>query len=245
VRHFGDVDRDRAARAIEAARRRAGEGPAWLRPDEVRETLLAYRIPVPESVLARTADEAAAAARRLGFPVVVKLASDRITHKSDVGGVVLDVRSEDETREAFDRISRRIEAAGRRADMDGVTVQPLVREGVEAIVGVTQDPSFGPLLMFGLGGVHVELLRDVAFRIQPLTERDAHDMVRAVRGYPLLEGYRGAAPGDVAALEQTLMRVSQLAEDHPDLVEMDLNPIKVLRPGQGCTVVDARIAVRA
>jgi acyl-CoA synthetase (NDP forming) len=122
--------------------------------------------------------------------------------------------------------------------MTGVVVQQMVRDGVEAIVGVTHDPSFGPLVMFGLGGVYVELLHDVVFRIHPLTDQDACSMVHEVRGFKLLEGYRGAPP------EQVLLRVSQLLEDHPEIVEMDLNPLKVLRPGHGCIAVDARVAVR-
>jgi acyl-CoA synthetase (NDP forming) len=187
---------------------------------------------------------AAEVGRRVGFPVAVKLVSETITHKSDVGGVVLDVRTEDEAREAFRGIERRLAAAGHAGEMSGVLVQPMLRGGVEAIVGVTQDPSFGPLVMFGLGGVTVELLQDVVFRIHPLTDLDAADMVREVRGYRLLEGYRGEPPGDVAALEQSLLRVSQLIEDHPEIVEMDLNPLKVLAPGHGCLAVDARVAVR-
>jgi acyl-CoA synthetase (NDP forming) len=119
----------------------------------------------------------------------------------------------------------------------------MVRDGAEAIVGVASDPSFGPLVMFGLGGVFVELLKDVSFRIHPLTDRDARQMVREVRGFKLLEGFRGAPPGDVAAIEQLLLRASQLLEDLPEISEMDLNPVKVLGPGQGCVVVDARIAI--
>ena len=129
--------------------------------------------------------------------------------------------------------------------MQGVLLQPMLREGLEGIVGVTHDPSFGPLVMFGLGGVNVELLKDVAFRVQPLTDRDARELVRSVRGFPLLEGWRGSPPGDVAAVEDALLRVSQLAGDHPEVAEMDLNPIRILPPGHGCMVVDARIAVRA
>jgi acyl-CoA synthetase (NDP forming) len=129
--------------------------------------------------------------------------------------------------------------------MQGVMVQPMVREGLEAIVGMTQDPSFGPLLMFGLGGVQVELLKDVAFRVHPLTDRDARELVRSVRGFPLLGGWRGSPPGDVDAIEEVLLRVSQLAGDLPEVAEMDLNPVRVLPPGRGCMVVDARIAVTA
>ncbi len=245
VPRFDDFDTVRAAAALDAGRRRAaGDKPAWLRPEEVRQLLGACGIAIPGYTSATRAPDAVAAARAIGFPVAVKLVSDTITHKSDVGGVVLDVRTEAEVQEAFAGIVRRLEEAGLRDQMAGVAVQAMVREGVEAIVGVTQDPSFGPLVMFGLGGVHVELLKDVAFRIHPLTDHDAREMVREVHGYPLLEGYRGAPPGDVAALEQVLLRVSQLIGDHPEITEMDLNPIKVLRPGHGCVVVDARVAVR-
>jgi acyl-CoA synthetase (NDP forming) len=160
-----------------------------------------------------------------------------------VGGVVLDLRGEEEVREAFAGITRRLAAHGTREPMQGVTVQAMVRDGIEAIVGTSLDPSFGPLIMFGLGGVHVELLKDVAFRVHPITDRDARELVRSVRGYPLLEGYRGAPPGDVAAIEEALLRLSQMLGDHPAIVEMDLNPIKVLAPGHGCVVVDARVSV--
>jgi acyl-CoA synthetase (NDP forming) len=126
-----------------------------------------------------------------------------------------------------------------------VIVQEMVEGGIEAIIGVTQDPSFGPLIMFGLGGVQVELLKDVAFRIHPLTDLDAKDMIRSIKGYPLLDGWRGAPPGDIPALEEVLLRVSALVEDLPEVAEMDLNPVKVLSPGQGCVVVDNRILLRS
>jgi acyl-CoA synthetase (NDP forming) len=242
---FPDVEPARAAVTIEKARlRTGGDGPRWLEAAETREILSCYGLSTPETPFARSAAEAVVAARRLGFPVALKLASRRITHKSEVGGVVLDLSNESEVREAFEGIAQRLRSAGLEAEMDGVVVQPMITEGIEAIVGVTHDSSFGPLVMFGLGGVHVELLRDVTFRVNPLTDRDAHDMVRAVRSFPLLEGFRGAPSGDVAALEEALLRVSRLVEDHPEIVEMDLNPIKVLPPGRGCVVVDARIAIR-
>ena len=147
-------------------------------------------------------------------------------------------------RGAFDLIRERVRAMGRPREMEGVAVQEMVTEGSEAIVGVTQDPSFGPLLMFGLGGVYVELLKDVAFRIHPLTDLDAREMIRSVQGYPLLEGWRGAEPGDIEALEDVLLRVSAMVEDIPEIAEMDLNPVKVLPPGRGCVVVDARVLLR-
>jgi acetate---CoA ligase (ADP-forming) len=244
VVRFADCDPVRASVAIERARQRGKDGArTWLREDEVRDVLAAYGITVAASAHTTTAEAAAAAARKIGFPVVVKLISDRITHKSEVGGVVLDLRTEEEVRVAFTSIASRLAARGEADAMQGVLVQSMVKDGAEAIVGVATDPSFGPLVMFGLGGVYVELLQDVTFRVHPLTDRDARQMVHDVRGIKLLEGFRGGPPGDIAALEQLLLRVSQLIEDHPSIAELDLNPIKVLKPGHGCVVVDARIAV--
>lgn len=239
---FEDIDPKRASDIIQSALDTT-TGRAWLTPDRVHELLTVYGIPLVEEGTAKTADEAASIARRLGFPVAVKLVSDSITHKSDVRGVRLNVQDEQSVRDAFAGIESRLRELGRLDDMQGVSVQRMVKQGVEAIVGVTRDSSFGPIVMFGLGGVYVEVLQDVAFRVPPLTDQDARNLVREVRGYPLLEGYRGAAPGDVLAIENTLLRVSQLVRNHPEIAEMDLNPIKVLEPGQGCVAVDARIAV--
>jgi acyl-CoA synthetase (NDP forming) len=127
--------------------------------------------------------------------------------------------------------------------MDGVLVQPMLERGVEVMVGVTQDPLFGPLIAFGLGGIHVEVLGDVSFRVTPLTDRDAADMVRSIRGYRLLQGYRGHPPGDLEALQEVLLRVSRLVEEVPAITEVDLNPIFALPPGEGCRIADARIQV--
>jgi acetyl coenzyme A synthetase (ADP forming)-like protein len=242
---FPDVQRDRAAAAVARARRRAaraGQG-AWLDLDEVRDLLAAYGIRMAETAFARDAEEAVKAARGIGFPVAVKLVARDIAHKSEVGGAALDLRAESEVRDAVHGIERRLAERGWADRRAGVMVQPMVRGGIEAIVGVAHDPSFGPLVMFGLGGVQVELLRDVAFRIHPLTDRDARELLRSVRGAPLLDGFRGAPPGDVAALEEVLLRVSALIGDHPAVQEMDLNPVKVLEPGRGCVVVDARVLV--
>jgi acetyl coenzyme A synthetase (ADP forming)-like protein len=216
----------------------------WLTPAEVGEVLSAYGIPMVQTRTARSAGEAAAVAAEIGFPVVLKLDSPTITHKSEVGGVVLDLKSRREVEWAYRDLERRIEALGRRDELAGVVLQPQRSEGIETIVGVTQDPTFGRLMMFGLGGILVELMRDVSFRIHPITDLDAREMVRAIKGYPLFEGFRGGPPGDVAALEQVLLRVSRLVSDFPELLEMDLNPLKVLPPGEGCVALDARIRVR-
>src|SRR5262249_55904914 len=155
------------------------------------------------------------------FPVAIKLVSPTITHKSDVGGVVLSVRDAAEARQAFDGIASRLAAAGRRAEMSGGTVQPMIADGIECIVGMTRDPSFGPLLMFGLGGVQVELLKDVVFRVHPLTDRDAREMVAGIKGAALFDGYRGAPPADRPGVEEVLQRLSQLSGAHPEIVEID------------------------
>ncbi len=244
VPQFTDVDRAATRDLIDRALSRGGAAGAWLTPDEVAWLLAAWKIATPAVAFARTAVEAASAAERLGFPVAVKLASETITHKSDVGGVRLDLRSAKEVSDAFAKIEKKLEAIRRRDEMTGVTVQPMIREGLETIVGMTRDPSFGPLLLFGLGGVQVELLKDVVFRVHPLTDRDAAQMVRGIRGAKLLEGYRGAPPGDLARLEETILRLSQLAGEFPEIVEMDLNPLKVLPPGKGCVVLDARVMVK-
>jgi acyl-CoA synthetase (NDP forming) len=173
----------------------------------------------------------------------VKLASRKIVHKTEVGGVRLNLRNEAEVRQAFSDFRSRLERDNQADAMDGVLVQPMLSGGVELMVGVTEDPLFGPLMAFGLGGIHVEILRDVCFRVTPLTDYDAGEMVRSIRGYRLLEGYRGHPPADVPAIEQLLLRVARLVEEVPEISELDLNPVFALPPGQGCRIVDARIRV--
>ncbi len=240
-RRFEDLRRPEAGAAVAAARRRAGAAGGWLSPGEIEHLLEAYGIHFPEARLVHDGAQAVAAAEALGYPVVVKMASDTVAHKSDVGGVRLDLRTAEEVERAVRDIGERLESQGLADRVTGYTVQPLIKQGVEVIVGVTQDAKFGPLIAFGLGGVHVELMKDVAFRLHPLTDCDAEEMVRAVKGYPLLTGYRGAPPADVAALEEVLLRVSALIGDFPEIAEMDLNPVKVLPEGKGCLAVDARV----
>jgi acetyl coenzyme A synthetase (ADP forming)-like protein len=241
---FEDGDLGRARAVLERALRSGGAPPRWMKPDDARELLEAYGLTMPRMQVARSAGEAAAVGRDIGFPVALKLVSSTLTHKSEVGGVVLGLRDEKEVVRAYETMRQRLLDSGRERAMEGALVQQMVAEGIEAVVGMSLDPQFGPLMMFGLGGVQVELLRDVTFRVHPITDRDAHEMVRAIRGYKLLEGYRGFPPGDLDALEQLLLRVSQLVADQSAITEMDLNPIKVMPPGRGCVVLDARIAVR-
>jgi acetyl coenzyme A synthetase (ADP forming)-like protein len=237
------VRREKGRRIVDMALRN-GE-PKWLPSVECFRLLAAYGIRSAKTRFARTSRAAADAAVRIGLPVALKVASPSVTHKTDLGGVMLNLQSAVAVREAFDVIRERMEEATKLSEMEGVVVQEMVEDGIEAIVGVTQDPSFGPLMMFGLGGTYVELLKDLSFRIHPLTDIDARGMVRSIRSYPLLEGWRGTEPRDVASIEELLLRISALIEDVPEILEMDLNPIKVQAPGQGCIVVDARIRIGA
>jgi acetyl coenzyme A synthetase (ADP forming)-like protein len=239
VPHLDDLDAPAARSVCRAAL--AGRGPGWLTTEETRRILSAFGLPLAPGGVARTAEEAAALARRLGFPVAVKLASHTIVHKTEIGGVRLGLADDEAVRRAFVEIKDRLVREGRGEAMEGVLVQPMLCGGTEVMVGVAQDRLFGPLIAFGLGGIHVEVLGDVCFRVTPLTDRDAAEMVRSVRGWRLFEGYRGHAPADVPALEELLLRVSHLVEEVHEVAELDLNPVFALAPGQGCRVVDARI----
>lgn len=223
--------------------RAQSDGRTLLSEVEAKQALADAGIAVTETRLARSADEAAAHAAELGYPVALKIVSNDITHKTDVGGVELGVDDEDALRAAWDAIHQRVRDAAPGADIDGLSVQPMAAAGTEVILGLTQDQQFGPVLMFGLGGVFVEVLKDVAFRIVPLEPRDAADMVREIQGFPILEGVRGNPAADLDALEAMLLQLSQFAEAHPQVAELDLNP--VFARADGASAVDARILLRA
>jgi acyl-CoA synthetase (NDP forming) len=208
---------------------------------EAKQVLRAAGIPVIEARLARTRDEAVAIARQLRFPVALKIVSPQITHKSDIGGVKLGLASADEVADAYDEVVRNARRRSRKATIEGVSVQRMAEPGIEVIAGMTMDAQFGPVLMFGLGGVLVEVLKDVAFRVVPIKQRDAAQMVREIQGYRLLEGYRGQEPADVPALERLLVKLSRFIEAHPEVAELDLNP--VFAYPKGAVAVDARIVL--
>jgi len=239
---FDDINEKAARTIIENALRE--RGPGWLTVEEARSVLDAFRIPQVPGGVAATADDAVDIAHKVGSPVAVKLASHSIVHKTDIDAVRLNLKDAESVRAAFEEIQKALKASGRLAEMDGVLVQPMISGGVELMIGVTDDPLFGPLVGFGLGGIHVEIMADVQFRVTPLTDRDAADMVRAIRGYRLLEGYRGHPPADIKAIEEVLLRVSLMVERLPEIEELDMNPIFALPPGKGCRVVDARLRVR-
>src|SRR4051812_44350102 len=240
---FDDVYGEEARTICRAAA--AARGETWLTDEEVQCVLHAFNLPMVAAAVARTRDDAAASAAVLGFPVVAKIQSARIQHKTDVGGVLVDLRDEDAVRRAFDELMARAGKAGVPAHEAALLIQPMLKGGVETMVGVSADPLFGPLIGFGLGGILVELMGDMRFRIAPLTDRDADELLHEIRGFPLLQGYRGRPIADVAALRDVLLRVSRLADEVPEIVELDLNPVIVLPDGHGCRIVDARIKVRA
>jgi len=222
----------------------AARGECWLRADEVAGVLAAYALPSLPHVECRTREEAARAAQLFGGMVAVKLLSDTVVHKTDVGGVVLDVEGPDSAAVAFDTIAARLEAAGRPGEMRGASVQPMAGQGVETMLGFALDSSFGPLVAFGLGGTTLELFGDVVFRITPLTDRDAAEMLESIRGRALLDGFRNQPPADKPALVDMLLRIARLADEVPEIVELDLNPVLARPPGQGAVALDARMHVR-
>jgi acyl-CoA synthetase (NDP forming) len=230
---FTDLRMAVARGIVQAALNRESAG-GWLDPVDVTALLAAYGIPVAESKLATSPDSAVVAAEGVGYPVALKAASAELVHKTDAGGVALSLDAPEEVRQAFIAMESRLGDG-----MGGAIVQAMAPPGVETIVGVVHDPSFGPLLMFGTGGTAVELFGDRSFRILPMTDLDAAELVRSVRGSPLLFGYRGSPEMDVAALEDLLLRVARLAEDIPETAEMDLNPV-IVWPG-GAVAVDAKI----
>jgi acetyl coenzyme A synthetase (ADP forming)-like protein len=241
---FADIDAERARKSLFASVA-IGEEGTWLLPEITAELLREYGIPVIETGVANSAEEAAQQASELGFPVAMKVRSSTILHKTDVGGIALGLMTQDEVGRAFQEMTSRLEAAGLRDAMHGVIIQPMVKGAQEVIVGVSQDPVFGPLIMLGLGGTQVELLKDVAFSLHPLTDVDTGQMLNQLKGLPLLQGWRGSSPKDIDALKEVLLRFSAMIEDFPEIEEMEINPLMVLDRGQGCLAVDARVFLRS
>lgn len=219
------------------------DGRLTIGDSEARDILQAYGIRIPQSKLAATADEAVAIAQEIGFPVVMKIASPDILHKTDIGGVKVGLRSASDVRDAFDLLVYRATRFMPEARIWGCLIQQMITGGREVIIGMNRDPQFGPLLMFGLGGIYVEVLKDVSFRIAPISRREAEEMIAEIRSYNLLKGVRGQKPADMEAMVDTLLRVSQLVTDFPEVVEMDINPLMVLDSGQGAYSVDMRLVI--
>ncbi|HTX53429.1 MAG TPA: acetate--CoA ligase family protein [Candidatus Baltobacteraceae bacterium] len=234
------VERERVAMLFKEARK---TGRLQLGETEAREVIAAYGFRLPQNVLARTVDEAVATAERIGFPVALKIVSPEILHKTDVGGVRLNCQDAQAVAQGFSGIDASVRRFFPTALIQGIAVQEMVVGGKEVILGMTRDPSFGPLLMFGLGGIYVEVLKDVAFRIAPIGADEAEAMIREIRSFPLLRGVRGEKPSDMAAMIEALGRLSQLCSDFPEILELDVNPLLVKPEGHGAVAIDARLVL--
>ena len=214
-------------------------GRTLLTEIEAKELLKTAGINVVDTKLAVSRERAIEISQQLGFPVALKIASADVSHKTDAGGVKLGLKTAAQVGKAYDDIMKAITKAFPAAKIEGVSVQPMAKLGVEVIIGMSKDAQFGPVLMFGLGGIFVEILKDVSFRIVPLQKRDAVEMVREIKGFPLLQGYRGSEPVDIGNLENILLKVSEFVEKTPEIKELDLNPIFAYK--DGAVAVDARV----
>jgi len=249
VRVVSGIQCDRAksvvTRALAASLVKSGTSPTWLGADDVAALFEAYGIRMAKSGTFKDADAAAAFAEKVGGPVAVKLVSASISHKTEVGGVKLGVRGADGVRKACAEIQAELVKRGLASALDGFLVQEMVSAGVETVLGIVRTPGYPPLVAFGIGGVAVEVWRDVVYRACPLTDQDAREMLERIRGRALLEGFRGAPPVDREALVDAILRVARMAMDLPEIVEMDLNPMMALAKGSGAIAVDARVRIAA
>jgi 4-hydroxybutyrate---CoA ligase (ADP-forming) len=220
------------------------EGRKNVLEEEGYGVLTSYGFSTPKSILGTTEEECAKAANQIGYPVVMKIASPDIIHKSDAGGVKVGIKSEKELRLAFKEIMNSAKAYKAEARIKGVLVQEMITSAKEIILGAKQDQLFGPLVMVGLGGIYVEVLKDVVFRLAPIDEQEAEKMVDSIKAIKLLKGIRGEAPSDLAAVVDSLQRLSQLITDFPEIEEFDINPLLVLESGKGVRVADVRIGLK-
>jgi acetyl coenzyme A synthetase (ADP forming)-like protein len=237
MRHF-DVDIEKAQEVLSNAKR---AGLTNLPQDDALRVLSLYGLPVIKTESASSKADAIAAAKRIGFPVAMKILSPDIIHKIDVGGVKLDLNDEQNVSEAYDEIQRNVKSHVPNARIEGVLLQEYLTGGTETIVGIHRDAKFGPLLMFGIGGIYVEAYRDVSFRLAPIRELSATNMISDIRGSKILQGFRGQPPADTQAIAECIQRLSQLSVELPDVVELDVNPLVAL--ANGCRALDARIII--
>jgi acyl-CoA synthetase (NDP forming) len=215
------------------------EGRKNLLETEAKTVCMDYGIPVTKFELAKNEKEATEFAEKIGFPVVLKIVSPDIIHKSDVGGVMVNLKDANSVRNAYQQIMKNVKKHKAKAKIVGVLVQEMAPSATEVIIGSTKDPQFGPAIMFGLGGIFVEIMKDVTFRIAPINEEEAREMITEVKAYPLLKGYRNSPPADIDAIVKILLSTSRLVTEHQEIKELDLNPIMVYE--KGAKTVDARI----
>lgn len=223
----------------EIFRKAEAEGRKFLLEHEAKTVCKLYGIPVTELKIAKTPEEAAKFSEEIGYPAVLKIISPNVLHKFDVGGVMLDINSPEEAKKAFNKIVENVKKHKPDAQIDGILVQEMAPSSTEVIVGAIKDPQFGETLMFGLGGTFVEIMKDVSFRIAPINEDDARQMISEVKASIILRGYRGQPPRDIDAIMKILLDTSRLVMEHPDIKELDLNPVMVYE--KGAKTVDARI----
>ncbi|HEX2869194.1 MAG TPA: acetate--CoA ligase family protein [Ignavibacteriales bacterium] len=238
--HFTDVDTEGARCLLSEA---LETGRHYLTEEEALEVLEAYRMPVLPRAVASSCTEALYVAGDIGYPVVMKIVSDYIVHKSDMGGVVLNIQNREEAEEAYKKIMRRAEVSLPKGVIQGILVEKMVTDGEEVILGLKRDPLFGPVIMFGLGGIYVEVFKDVSFRIAPVWKDSVSEMISEIKSYPVLKGIRGKCPRDIESIELCIERLSQLAMDCPEIKELDINPLIVEEKGKGSFIADARIIV--
>jgi 4-hydroxybutyryl-CoA synthetase (ADP-forming) len=237
-----DVDKKKVRTVLENVR---NSGRKNLIEEEGYEVLAAYGFTTPKTVLGNSEEDCVSAANNIGYPVVMKIASRDIIHKSDAGGVKVGVTNDEQVRTAFNTILQNVKTYKPDADIKGVLVQEMVSSGKEIILGAKQDPIFGSLVMFGLGGIYVEILRDVVFRLAPVDEQEARQMVHSIKTLKLLKGVRGEKPSDLGAIVDSLQRLSQLVTEFPEIEEFDINPLLVLQEGKGVRTVDVRISLKS
>lgn len=220
-------------------KQKAEAGQNVLTEFESKELLKEIEIPIPEQKLTKEKNETIEAAENIGYPVVMKLMAEDIVHKSDTGAVKLDINNKEEVEKAYDELMKIPSKKEKQISVQRMAKEPIA----ELIIGMTTDPQFGPALMFGIGGILVELLEDVSFRIAPITEYDAKEMIREIKGFPLLNGFRGKPKADIDAIVDTLMKISKFVMENEDVYEMDLNPVFIYEDGIVC--VDARIILKS
>jgi acyl-CoA synthetase (NDP forming) len=219
------------------------DGRSFLLADEAQELMRVAGLPMPQSCIARNIDEAVRYAEDIGYPVVMKVVSRDILHKSDAGGVALDLLNKEEVMDAYQAIMQNSRAYNANAVIQGVEVSEMVKQGTEVILGARKDGAFGPIVMFGLGGIYVEVMKDVAFRAAPLNRDEILDMVKEIKSYPLLLGVRGEARKDIPSIIDTLVKLATLIEQSRRITDIEINPLMVYEQGQGTKAVDVRVLV--
>jgi len=235
-----NVKKDKVKKILNKAKK---EKRTALLEEEGQEILRAYGFPLPASKLAKTKKEAVSTAKKIGFPVVLKIASPQIIHKSDAGGVKVNIQNQKDVENAFDTIIKNAKKYNKKADIKGVLVVEMVKGGKEMIIGSKLEPGFGPVVMLGMGGIYVEVLKDVTFKLAPMTNVEADSMISSIKTKKILEGVRGEKPSDVNKLSECIQRLSQLVSDFNEIKELDMNPVLVMEKNQGCKVLDVRIGL--